>query len=423
MRTDLSSGLKPGVSRRASLALMAAPLIARAHDLGGDIAFGALLSLTGDWSTLGKTSNALLNIAVAEMNAALTAAGAKTRVRLQVEDTRLDPAACVNSLRVLAAAGASLIVGPQSSAEAAAILPLLNSAGVICISQGSTSSALALPGDNLFRFVPDDTLEAQAVVALAQAEGIRTLVPCWRADGGNQGLAASVRRLFQAAGRTVTAGVEYPAVFPSFSGVVQQLSSQLQGASNGPAAMYLAAFDEVVDLFHAAAAVPGLASARWFGSDGVALSVPLATDPAAAAFAIQTGYANPTLLRSDTARAKWEPLVKTVTAGTGIEPDAFALAAYDAAWCALLARLLAGSGDVPTWKAYLSLAAETFFGATAWGRLNANGDRAFGDFEFWALAKPNGTPQWVSVAQYENQILQVTQSSPSRQTGRPPHRP
>jgi len=184
--------------------------------------------------------------------------------------------------------------------------------------------------------------------------------------------------------------------------------------------MYLAAFDEVVDLFHAAAGVAGLSSLRWYGSDGVALSVPLASDAAAAAFAIRTGYANPTLLRPDSARAKWQPLVDTVTAGTGIEPDAFGLAAYDAAWCALLARLLAGSGDVPTWKTYLTIEAEHLFGATGWGRLNANGDRAFGDYEFWGLADTNGTPQWVSVAQYENNILTLPRS-PSTGVGRVPH--
>jgi branched-chain amino acid transport system substrate-binding protein len=352
------------------------------------------------------------------MNAALAAAGAKTRVRLRIEDTRLDPATCVNAFKTLAGAGASIIIGPQSSSEAATILPMLNDAGIICISQGSTSSAISLPGDNLFRFVPDDVLEAQAMVALVKADGIRTLVPGWRADAGNRGLVNSMRRLFPAAGGVMTAGIEYPTGSANFTTVAQQLSAQLQSAA-GPAAIYLAAFDEVVDLFHAAAGVPGLSTVRWYGSDGVVFSVPLATDPAAAAFAIRTGYANPTLLRSDTARAKWQPLVDSVTASTGIEPDAFALAAYDAAWCALLARLLAGTGDVPTWKMYMSLAAENFFGATAWGRLNANGDRAFGDFEFWALENPNGTPQWTAVAQYESQILEVArQHVPASEQGR-----
>src|SRR5690349_20173859 len=122
-----------GITRRAAFGLLGAPILARAHDVNGDIAFGALLSLTGDWSTLGKTSAALLNIAVFEMNAALAAAGAKTRVSLRIEDTRLDPATCVNAFKSLAGAGAGIIIGPQSSAEAATLLPMLNDAGIICI--------------------------------------------------------------------------------------------------------------------------------------------------------------------------------------------------------------------------------------------------------------------------------------------------
>ena len=71
----------------------------------------------------------------------------------------------------------------------------------------------------MFRFVPDDSVEAQAVVAMALAGNIQTLVPCWRADAGNRGLATSVRRLFTAAGHNVTAGVEYSTDSPSFADV------------------------------------------------------------------------------------------------------------------------------------------------------------------------------------------------------------
>jgi branched-chain amino acid transport system substrate-binding protein len=396
----------PALSRRAGLALMAAPFLARAQSQSGDLVVGALLSLTGGWSTLGQASQALLEQAANDMNAFLAGAGSQMRVRLRIEDTQLLPDLCVNSLRALAGAGANLIIGPQSSAEAAAILPLLNDAHVLCISQGSTASTLSLPGDNLFRWVPDDPLEAEAVVALAKAEGIYTLVPCWRADAGNRGLAVSVRQQFQDAGGIVTPGMEYAVESPAFSSVVQQLSAQVQGAA-GRTAVYLAAFDEVVDLFRAATGDARLESVPWYGSDGVAFSAPLASDTVAAAFAMKTRYANPTLLRPENARDKWEPLVQAVMDAGGAEPDAFALSAYDAFWCGVTARLLAGTNDIATWKSYMAFAAENFFGATGWGRLNANGDRAYGDYDFWALRKVDGAAQWVSVAQYESNIVRV----------------
>lgn len=395
---------KSGITRRAGLGLFAAlPLMGR--NFTDDITVGALLSLTGSWSTLGLTSQSLLQTAVSDLNTFFAGIGSPGRIRLQVQDTRLDPATCVNSLRVLAGSGARLVIGPQSSAEAAAIRLQLEDSKMIAISQGSTASSLSLPGDNLFRFVPDDSVEAQAVVAMALAAGIQTIVPCWRADAGNQGLASSVRRLFTAAGGKVTAGVEYSTSSPVFADVVKEVGAEVAAGPSGKTAVYLAAFDEVVDLFHSAVGVPGLQAVPWYGSDGVALSAPLASDSVAAGFAVKTGYANPTLLRPDAARAKWQPLVAPTVAATGLEPDAFGLAAYDAFWCGMMARLLSGSNQVAEWKQYLTLNAGMFFGATGWTQLNANGDRAQGDFEFWALRNVNGAAKWTSVATWQSGVF------------------
>jgi branched-chain amino acid transport system substrate-binding protein len=343
------------------------------------------------------TSKALLEIAAAEINAFFDATQTPGRVSVQVYDTKLDPAAAVNALKSLAGAGVKLVIGPQSSAEAAAILPALGDLDVIAVSQGSTAGSLSRRGDNLLRFVPDDSIEGTAVVGAALAAGIRTIVPAWRADAGNRGLATAVRAQFTSAGGVVTAGIEYAADNTLNAGaVVAEIAKQAAGAA-GKTAIYLASFDEAVDVFKAAAAVASLGVLPWYGSDGVALSAPLAADSVAAAFAAQTGYLAPTLLRSDAARPKWQPLVDAVVAKAGIEPDAFGLAAYDACWCGVLSRQLAGGNYTPVWKTFFQQTAENFFGATGWGRLNANGDRAFGDFEFWGLR----AGKWTSVATFQ----------------------
>src|SRR5215472_345345 len=101
------------ITRRAGLGLLAAaPLLGR--NFNSDVTVGALLSLTGSWSTLGMTSQALLNQAVAQINNFFSSVGSPGRVRLQVEDTKLDPPTCVNALRVLNGSGARLVIGPQS---------------------------------------------------------------------------------------------------------------------------------------------------------------------------------------------------------------------------------------------------------------------------------------------------------------------
>src|SRR5207253_556443 len=82
-----------------------------------------------------------------------------------------------------------------------------------------TAHSLAEPSDNVFRFVPDDLREGEAVVALLRHDGIDAIVPVWRRDAGNAGLASSVRGKFVAAGGKVSKGVPYATKATSFSSV------------------------------------------------------------------------------------------------------------------------------------------------------------------------------------------------------------
>src|SRR5262245_8324916 len=173
------------------------------------IPVGALLSLTGTWSSLGLDSQAALQIAAQNLNAELARRGVDTRVQLVVADTRLDPDTALQQLQALAQRGIRIVIGPQSSAEVRVLKPYADQNGIVLISQGSTASSLSIAGDNVFRFVPDDTYEAAAMAALLRADGIRTVIPVWRADTGNHDLAASVRQAVQVGGGTVTEGGGY----------------------------------------------------------------------------------------------------------------------------------------------------------------------------------------------------------------------
>jgi branched-chain amino acid transport system substrate-binding protein len=401
-----------GITRRAGLGLLAGAAAAgplSGRGLGSDITIGALLSLTGEWSTAGISSKALIEIAVAEINALFESTQTPGRVTLLVEDTKLEPGRAVNGFRSLVGAGAKLIIGPLTSAEAGAILPLLDEAGAIAISHGSTSGALSRAGDSLYRFVPDDGLEAEALAALARARNAHTIVPVWRDDAGSRGIAVALRRSFTSGGGRVTRGIEYPSERENFPAVAQEILRQLppRWEDEGGVLVQLSAYDEVVDLFKAAGAVDGLSRLPWLGSNGTALRGGLLADKDAAMFAARTGYLAPTFMRPPGAREKAAPLLAAAKAKTGIEPDVFALAGYDACWCGVLARLLAGGNYAPTWKAFLPHAAELYFGATGWGRLNANGDRAVGDYEFWGLPSLNNEPpkSWAMRATYQGGVV------------------
>jgi branched-chain amino acid transport system substrate-binding protein len=249
--------------------------------------------------------------------------------------------------------------------------------------------------------------EAAANSALIWEDGIRALVPAWRDDAGNAGLEVATRAAFSALGGTVLEGVKYGAGTADFAAAAAALRTQVDQAiaQHGPdgTGVYLAAFDEVVELFAHAATDPVLGTVRWYGSNGVALSDALVSDPTAAEFAIRTGYPNPIFGRDEGAREIWEPLVTQIRARTGLEPDGFALAVYDAVWVAARAYVASGATqDIERLKQAFVTAAASGYGATGWTVLNEAGDRRYGDFDFWAIRQQNGDVRWTRVAVYES---------------------
>ena len=304
--------------------------------------------------------------------------------------------------------GVQIIVGPQTSAEVAMIKPFADAHNILVISQGSTASSRAIAGDNIFRFCPNDKREAAAIVALMQHDGIHAIVPLWRNDAGNNGLHDSVKAAFENIGGTVTSGFQYQPTTTDFSAATASAASQIQslvtaGADPNSIAIYLAAFDEAVGVFHSAAANSTLSSARWYGSDGVALSAALTGDASASAFAASAYYPNPTFGLDDALQNLWQPVANAIEARTGITPDAFALSAYDALFVVERALRVTGNlKDFASFKSAFVDAANAYSGVTGSTALDTAGDRLSADFDFWAVRQVNGTFSWVRIGTYTN---------------------
>jgi branched-chain amino acid transport system substrate-binding protein len=403
----------PARPRRRSLVLSVVALFAslatgigeaapRASQPTHKLVVGAILDLRSGWTSLGRASRVTLRLAASDANAALVRHGSPLRVRLRIVDAKGKSALARRQLRRLAASGVHVVVGPEKSSEVAAVRRAASRLGVVVISQGSTAHSLAIAGDNVLRFVPDDVREGEAVVALLRHDGIDAVVPAWRDDAGNAGLARSVRRQFRAAGGKVAAGVPYAPNTTSFDGVVSSISGQvaaLRSAGAKRVGIYLAAFDEVVDLFHAAAVDPTL-RIPWYGSDGVALTTRLVGDRPAAAFADSVGYPNPTVGISDALRRRDRPLIARARKRLGRAPDALALTAYDALRIAVEARERTGAKRGAALRRAIIASANTHVGATGRMKLNRAGDRAFGDFDFWSVCPKRTGYGWTRTFGY-----------------------
>jgi branched-chain amino acid transport system substrate-binding protein len=366
-----------------------------------ELVIGALLPLSGALSSSGESTRVALELATNEINEYLVELESPTKVSLLVEDTATDPAVALEQLQRLHERGVNLVIGPDSSLEVEAVKSYADDHGIILISQGSTAPSLAIPGDNVFRFVPDDTHQAEAIAQLLWNDGVKLVIPVWRGDVWGEDLAEATKCRFEAFGGTAVEGVRYNPEATQFSAVLEQLNELVSDAiaqygDTDAVAIQLMAFEEVIPLFSEAESYPLLGSVRWYGSDGTALNKALVNSPEAAEFAAKTGFF------SSLYGFEEGPIQVQIQERIGRTPESDALAAYDTLWVATLACLAAGDADdAANLKKALVRTADLYFGATGWTGLNEAGDRAFGDYDFWTIEKVNEDYEWVRVARYE----------------------
>jgi branched-chain amino acid transport system substrate-binding protein len=378
------------------------------------VKIGVLATLTGSGFSLGRNTVAALQIAAADIQN-IHPQYNPVRYRFLVRDTQHDPSRALSAIQDLHSRGVKIIIGPQTSSEVAMIKPFADAHDILVISQGSTASSLAIPGDNILRFCPNDRREAEALVALLHHDGIRAIVPLWRNDAGNNGLHNSVKTRFQALGGRVTSGFRYEPTTTDFDAATASVASQVEnlvtgGLSPSTVGVYIAAFDEVVQIFHSASDESQQMHFRVpaYGSDGVALSAALTANATASAFAASVGYPNPIFGLPDALRNRWQPIADEIEARTAITPDAFALSAYDALFVVNLAlQQPQPLKNFDRFKADFIEEADHYQGVTGSTALDAAGDRETGDFDFWAVRLRNGRYKWVRVATYSNGILTV----------------
>src|SRR5687767_6664801 len=176
-----------------------------------------LFSLTGNWSSLGITSQAALDIAAEDINDYLEDKDANFKLGVSVSDTKLETGLAQTFFTEAKDDNITFIVGPQSSAELAAIKPLSDAADMLVVSQSSTAGSLAIAGDNIFRFSPSDKIEGAAMANTIYNTGFRGLVTVARNDAGNLGLQTSTGDAFTVKGGQIVAVTPYATTLTDYS--------------------------------------------------------------------------------------------------------------------------------------------------------------------------------------------------------------
>jgi branched-chain amino acid transport system substrate-binding protein len=377
--------------------------------VGDTLTVGALLPLTGALASYGEEAEVALKMAAGDANNELATSGSAKRVALVIEDTRTDPGVALEKLEAMAAAGIRIVIGPVTSAEVAAVKQYADENGVLIVSIGSTAPDLAIAGDNVLRLVPDDTRQAEVLARQMWDDGVRVVVPMWRADVFGNNLQGLVEENFEELGGTVVDGVGYEPLVGEFSSSLHRinfivweqnlrsLTEKVEVASTrhgaGSVGVYIVAFDEIVPILIQADRHPELASVRWYGSDGSAQVEGVVKNGEAAEFAIRTNFMNPIYGVEET--EAFGELEERIAGEIGRVPRSYAEATYDALRLAALTLENPASNSL---RDSFVQTAGSYVGVTGGTELNEHGDRKSGSYDFWAVRAGHDSYKWESVA-------------------------
>ena len=372
------------------------------------VMIGALLPLTGISSSLGESEEAALKIAFKDANEKFLKNHSGIRIGLVIEDTQTNPAVSLEELKHLTTKGIRIVIGPATSAELEVTQEYANSNGVLLLSPSSTAPSLSIPGNNVFRFVPDDTHQAQAISKLMWNDGIRVVLPFWRTDVYGNDLIKAVRQNFQQLGGRVIGGVGYTPntgdFFASLNRInfivwdqdLRSLSSKLNQAISiygaNKVAVYIVAFDEVVPIFIQTQSHPVLSTVKWYGSDGSALNNKLVKNTEAATFSVKTNFLNPIYGVENDNNGDFKHIVSQIKESIDRTPRSYASVAYDTLWVRHSAENdTKATNNINYLKNILVRIANSYNGVTGNTELDQNGDRKYGDYDFWAVTRNNNT--------------------------------
>ncbi len=346
---------------------------------------GVEIAISGSYATDGPLRRDGAFLAVDQMNEQLTAAGSPVRFQRIHEDSGGTPTGATNSFNALLAAGVKVIVGPLSSGEVNAIMPLANANKVVSISPSSTAPSLAV-ADYSFRVAPNDAFQAKALCRLFAGEGITKIGVIARDDDYGRGIANLTEAIFEAApfSGQVTR-VMYDPAATNHATEIAALSTAISGfGADAQTAVLIVAFEtDGLDILNLARQDATLSSVRWFGSETLKRTafLPPAAPTAVGDFLVAR---NMTGLFASAASNPVVTAFKTAyTAKYGRAPSPYAYYAYDAAWIAMLAVLRAGKYDGEAIRAMIPLVGMQYIGASGNKIFDQNGDYAAADYRVW----------------------------------------
>ena len=369
----------------------------------GTITIGGLFSLTGEASSFGTQAQTATELGIEDFNAYLAEQGVDWRLALSSADSATNPVLALENVQTFHSKEIDNILGVLASALVSHVREYANNNNMLIISPGSTAPSLAIPDDSVYRLIPDDSNQGKAAGSLLSELEYTAMVPVWRGDTYGDGLKEKTAEDFIARGGDVHAGVRYNPDTPDLSLEMELLAKYVaemadsckvdvedgqdcpEGMTHGTerTAIFLIAFDEVVQLMQIADRHSILHEVAWVAAEAVAQSGPLIKDPLAAGFSEDVELLALQVLTSP--GQTYDDVHEKLVSRIGTEPTQFVYPAYDSVWVLGKSILKANSAHPDAIKSVIDEVAAEYSGALASTELNEAGDLANANYMIYKV--------------------------------------
>ena len=365
--------------------------------LEGTVQVGALLPITGDGSGHGQDIRATLDLAETEINQYLQEQGAGWEFELLIEDTQTSPVIALEGIGAIKAHGVDLVIGTYSSAELSNVMGYATSNNMLLVSYGSMATTLAIPGDYIFRFVPDSSHQAPVNAKIFEELGITHVIPVWRGDAWGDDMTKATKKDFEMNGGTFHDGIRYNPEAVEFSTEIGLLSDQVEKLSEkvdrDKIGILLLTFSEGIHIAQYTYQYENLFGLEWVGIDTLVNVGGEGSDRISSEFfdsqlsiSLLSPPENPT----------YDRVAEHIFEEIGRQPIIYSISAYEAAWALALSIHAANSTDPDLVTAAMPGVLEERDGALGKIVLNEAGDLASSNFVIWQLENN----KWVHTGNY-----------------------
>ena len=366
---------------------------------------GVLLGFTGTGSQNAIETQSALNLCLQDLKSYIKRNGSDASINLLYEDTQSDTNVAKTKAQSLIDRGVHIIIGPYTSAEAKAVKALADVQNVLLISHSAVSTSLAIPNDNLLRFAPSDSYQADAINAMFVYDSIKAIIPIVRNDLWSKSLVAATVNKFAINGGVTVSSQSFEPGATDFTTVIAGIKEGITRGSSlygiDKIAIYLISYSDGTDLLAAMADAGVTNEVKIYGASAFAQSASLPANSKAAEFAYKSQLQCPVFGFDEGASNIYQPIQERIQSDIGRYASIYALAAYDILWTTAMAKLTQkNDAGFASFKSHFVETAGGYYGATGRTYLDENGDRRHVYYDFWTIGDEAENYAWRLSAKY-----------------------